>query len=71
MIDRHFTLALLACTLFGGTVAIGSELMQRPTDGALAAQARIATLPRVVVVGHKQPAATTLAEAGTAAIQVR
>lgn len=65
MIDRHFTLALLAVTLFGGTFAIGHELLQ-PRSAATSAQAQIATLPRVVVTGQKQPAATALAQIGGA-----
>jgi hypothetical protein len=62
MIDRLFTLVLLVCALVGGTLAIGSELLQPIARGA-GAEARIATLPRVVVTGQKQPASTEVARA--------
>ena len=63
MIDRLFNLVLLLCALVGGTLAVGTELL-RSEPASLRAEARIATLPRVVVTGHKQ---TDLARAEPAA----
>lgn len=60
MIDRLFSLALLFCVLAGGTAAIGSEWFA-PQQRAIAADARVATLPRVVITGKKQPATTEVA----------
>lgn len=63
MIDRLFTTILTLAVLSGGTLAIGSELFV-PRHGTVAeSQARIATLPRVVVTGSRQPAVTALAQA--------
>lgn len=61
MIDRLFSLALLFCVLAGGTAAIGSEWFAPQHDAV--ADARIATLPRVVITGKKQPATTEVAHA--------
>jgi hypothetical protein len=62
MIDRLFTLVLLACALIGGTVAVGSELLQ-PLTRSASAEAHIATLPRVVVTGRQQAPGTEVARA--------
>lgn len=67
MIDRLFTTLLTLAVLSGGTLAIGSELFA-PRHGAVA-ETRIATLPRVVVTGSRQPAETTLAQASAPALQ--
>ena len=65
MIDRLFSLALLFCVLAGGTAAIGSEWFAPQHDAV--AEARIATLPRVVITGKKQAASTEVARADSPA----
>ena len=59
MIDRLFNLVLTLCVLIGGTAAIGTELFSSRADS----DARVATLPRVVITGKKQPATTEVARA--------
>ena len=61
MIDRLFTLILTIAVLVGGTLAVGSELFAPRATAQ--ADARIATLPRVVVTGKKEPAQTEMARA--------
>jgi hypothetical protein len=61
MIDRLFTLILTFAVLVGGTLAVGSELFAPRATAQ--PDARIATLPRVVVTGHKQPARAEVARA--------
>ena len=69
MIDRLFSLALLFSVLVGGTLAIGSELLA-PRHDAIA-EARIATLPRVVVTGRKLPVQTKVARADSPSSDAR
>ena len=63
MIDRLFTTLLTLAVLSGGTLAIGSELFAARHGAVAAAEARIATLPRVIVTGTRQGADTALAQA--------
>lgn len=61
MIDRIFSLVLLFCILAGGTAAVGSELLTQRTE--VPTSTAIASLPRVVVTGRKQPTTTAVARA--------
>jgi hypothetical protein len=69
MIDRLFTTLLTLAVLSGGTLAIGSELFAPRLGVAAVADARIATLPRVVITGSRQHADTTLAQAAAPGTQ--
>ena len=58
MIDRIFGALLIACLLAGGTVAIGSALVddEQPAQPVLTA-----TLPTVTVTGKRLPVDTPVA----------
>lgn len=65
MIDRLSTLVLTVCVLAGGTLAVGLELLKpRPIPQT---NASVAQLPRVVIIGKKQPATTEIARADASA----
>ena len=63
MIDHIFSAALTFCLLCAGTAAVGSLLLEPPS--AKHAQVHTVQLPRVVVVGHRLAAPTTLAKSDT------
>lgn len=67
MIDRIFNIVLTLCVLVGGTAAIGTELLFPRAE----AEARVATLPRVVITGKKQAASTDVARAESSASSER
>ncbi len=76
MIDRLFTATLTFCMLIGGTVAIGSAMLEgsRPAAApqAASAPARIVQLERVVIVGKRLSPGTDVAQsddAGAARVQ--
>jgi hypothetical protein len=58
MIDRIFGALLIACLLAGGTVAIGSAMLDevQPAQPVLTA-----TLPTVTVIGKREPVDTPVA----------
>lgn len=58
MIDRIFGALLIACLLAGGTVAIGSALVEDKTP---AAPVLTVTLPTVEVIGKREPVDTPVA----------
>lgn len=58
MIDRIFGALLIVCLLAGGTVAIGSALVE---DKAPAQPVLTATLPPVTVTGKREPVDTPVA----------
>lgn len=58
MIDRIFGALLIACLLAGGTVAIGSALVD---DAQPAQPVLTATLPTVTVIGKREPLDTPVA----------
>ena len=52
MFDRVFSAALTFCLLAGGTLAVGSAMLEQPK-----ADARIVYLPKVEVNGKRVPTA--------------
>lgn len=58
MIDRIFGALLIACLLAGGTVAIGSAVLD---DAQPAQPVLTATLPTVTVIGKREPMNTPVA----------
>ena len=64
MIDRIFGALLIVCLLAGGTVAIGSALIEDP---APAQPVATATLPTVTVTGKREPVDTPVARNETGA----
>lgn len=58
MIDRIFGALLIVCLLAGGTVAIGSALVEDP---APAQPVLTVTLPTVEVIGKREPVDTPVA----------
>ena len=72
MIDHLFSAALTFCLLGAGTAAVGPLLLEPAT--AKHGQVRTVELPRVVVVGNRLAAPTTVAKSdgiGTAASRVQ
>ena len=67
MIDRTFNLVLVLLVLVGGTVAIGAELFSNRSE----AEARVATLPRVVITGKRLPVITEVAHEDNSASSER
>ena len=58
MFDRIFSAALAFCVLAGGTLAVGTAMLEQ-----LEPQARIVMLPRVEVNGKRPQAGTKVAQA--------
>lgn len=57
MFDRVFSAALAFCVLAGGTVAVGTAMLEEQE-----AQARVVTLPRVEINGKRPQAGTKVAQ---------
>lgn len=64
MFDRIFSAALAFCVLAGGTLAVGTAMLERPQSDQ-----RVVQLPRVEVTGKRAQAAApvTVAQAADAA----
>ncbi|HUG21190.1 hypothetical protein [Piscinibacter sp.] len=62
MFDRFFSAALVFCVLAGGTLAIGTAMLEQPAAEVLAVQ-----LPRVEVTGKRPVPADKVAHADHAA----
>ena len=57
MFDRVFSAALAFCVLAGGTVAVGTAMLEVQET-----QARVVILPRVEINGKRPPAGTKVAQ---------
>jgi len=64
MFDRIFSAALAFCVLAGGTLAVGSAMLERPADR------QVVQLPRVEITG-KRAVSVKLVQAERAAAQVQ
>jgi hypothetical protein len=64
MFDRIFSAALAFCVLAGGTLAVGSALLEQPT-----VQAKVVTLPRVEINGRTAGKLAQAQQAGQADAQ--
>lgn len=62
MFDRFFSAALVFCVLAGGTLAIGTAMLEQP-----AAEVVVVQLPRVEVTGKRPAPADKVAHADQAA----
>lgn len=70
MIDRLFSALLTFCLLAGGTLAIGSAMMEHEPQAA--AQRQVVTLPTVTITGKREvPALAQTESLDPAAPQVR
>lgn len=58
MFDRIFSAALAFCVLAGGTLAVGTAMLEQPGAGQ-----QIVQLPRVEITGKRNVPAAKLAQA--------